>query len=75
MNQHLDPWLASPHRHKESLRHDILGLAALQCPTDDAMRIEINDDSKAGEALARPDVGDVRDPEPPHRTVCRAYYR
>ena len=64
VDQHLALRLAPPDRHEQRLQHDVRGLTALHCPTDNPAGIEIDDDREIGEALGGPDIGDVRDPCP-----------
>jgi PAS domain-containing protein len=59
MNQHFVLRLSIPHRHEQSLRYDVRGLAALHRPAEDPARIEVDDDRKVSEALAGSDVGDT----------------
>lgn len=58
VDQHPVLWLAPPHRHEQSTTF----VTALHCSTGDPAGIEINNDSKVGEAIASPDVGYIRDP-------------
>lgn len=75
MNQHLSLRLAPPDGHEQGLQDNIRGLLALHRPADHAPRIEIDDRAmgtppiretvarcEVGEALLRPDLGDVGHP-------------
>jgi hypothetical protein len=62
--QYLVLQLPAPHRHQQRLQENVHCLTALHEPTDNATGIEINHDGQIGEALQRPDVGDVRHPDP-----------
>ena len=64
MDQHPVPRLPAPHRHQQRPQDDVGRLAALQGPANDASGVEIDYASQIGEALQRPDIGDIGDPDP-----------
>ena len=63
MDQHLALRLPAPDGHQQGLQDNVGRLPALNGPSDDAPRVEVDNDGQIREAFQSPDIGYVCDPD------------
>jgi len=64
VDEHLVLRLPAPDGHEQCLQDNIRRLTVLHRPTDNATGMEVDHDGQIGEAFQRPDVGNIRHPNP-----------